>query len=152
MMFDENNFFRQATLKISSSLNIETAMQACMDYLQQFIPISGMFFSLYEPGLNIGRFLAYIWPGELPKPSTTIQVPEEFRQIMSDEWKNGKKIRIVNDSETAPDHFRKMLPMIWPSACSHIMMYLELENRRLGHFGIFKLGNKACFSGRWAPC
>jgi hypothetical protein len=33
MNIDENEFFRQATLRISSSLTIETAMQRCMDYL-----------------------------------------------------------------------------------------------------------------------
>ena len=48
MTVDENEFFRQATLRISSSLNIETAMKKCMDYLKQYIPISGMFFGVYS--------------------------------------------------------------------------------------------------------
>ncbi len=57
---DENEFFRQATLRISSSLNIETAMINCMDYMKRWMPISGMFFALYDPDLNIGKFLASI--------------------------------------------------------------------------------------------
>ena len=61
-MVDENEFFRQATRRISGSLNIETAMGRCMAYLKQHMPVSGMLFGLYEPELNVGRLLAAIWP------------------------------------------------------------------------------------------
>ena len=59
-MVDENEFFRQATLRIFSSLNIESAMKRCMEYLNRYIPVTGMSFGLYEPHLNIGRFIASI--------------------------------------------------------------------------------------------
>lgn len=140
-MFDENAFFRQATLRISSSLNIETAMQSCMNYLQDFIPISGMYFCLYEPEFNRGRLLAYIWPKNLPKPMTTVPVPKESWQGMTEEWKKGKQVRIINDIKTQPVHMRNAFSMLFPPACSHIIMDLELENERLGQFGIFQQKN-----------
>ena len=55
MKIDENDFFRQATLRISSSLDIEKAMRDCMNYLQQYIPISGMYFFMYDPDLNVAH-------------------------------------------------------------------------------------------------
>ena len=64
---DENEFFRRATLKIFSSLNIETAMKQCMDFLSDYIPVSGMFFILYDPDLNVARFLASILAPGFPQ-------------------------------------------------------------------------------------
>ena len=49
---DENEFFRQATARISSSLDIGMAMQRCFQYLDQFLPIDGMLLAFYEPGLG----------------------------------------------------------------------------------------------------
>ena len=47
--FDENQFFRQATLRMTSSLNVEVAMQRLLRYLKQHMPVSGMLFALYDP-------------------------------------------------------------------------------------------------------
>ena len=53
-MVDENEFFRQATLRISSSLKSETALQRCMTYLQQHMPVSGIFFRAIRPQAKCG--------------------------------------------------------------------------------------------------
>ena len=36
MNVDENVFFRQATLRICSSLDIETALKRCFEYIRAF--------------------------------------------------------------------------------------------------------------------
>ncbi len=39
-MVNENEFFRQATLRICGHLDIEKAMHACLSYLSSEIPVT----------------------------------------------------------------------------------------------------------------
>jgi hypothetical protein len=57
-MVDENDFFRNATLKICGSLEIEEAMSTCVRYLREFIPVDRMFLQVYESDLGAMRTVA----------------------------------------------------------------------------------------------
>ena len=140
MEVNENEFFRQATLRISSSLDIETAMGRCMDYLKRYIPVSGMMFALYEPNLNVGRLLASIWPAHLKKPGKTVSLPMEFRDWMTRQWAKEPEIRIINDIDEEEPPMRRIFTEVWPDATSHLTMDLELEKKRLGVVHLFAEG------------
>lgn len=140
MMIEKNKFFRQATLRISSSLNIQIAMSRLMDYLRQYIPISGMFFGLYDPKIHVGRLLAAIWPDDLEQPAHMVSFPTEFWDFMKAYWLEGKDIRVINDLAAEPMEMRKIFGAIWPEDYSHLTMELRLDQKRLGRFGIFALG------------
>jgi transcriptional regulator with GAF, ATPase, and Fis domain len=140
MSIDENEFFRQATLRISSSLTIETAMQRCMEYLNGYLPVSGMIFVLYDPEFNIGRMLAAIWPIHMKRPEETVPFPKEFRQRFKEDWAKDSGVRIINDIELEEPHIRQVLSMIFPSDISHLHMDLELEKKRLGGLVLFTEG------------
>jgi transcriptional regulator with GAF, ATPase, and Fis domain len=140
MNIDENEFFRQATLRISSSLTIETAMQRCMDYLNGYLPVSGMYFVLYDPELNIGKILAAIWPPHLKKPGEITALPKKYWQRFKEEWAQDSSIRVINDIELEAPHIRQTLSIFFPTDMSHIHMDLELEKRRLGSLGLFTQG------------
>ena len=58
MSIDENDFFRNATMRICSSLDIEVAMWRAMQYLKDFIPADEMYLHLYEPGLGAMHTIA----------------------------------------------------------------------------------------------
>jgi transcriptional regulator with GAF, ATPase, and Fis domain len=137
---DENDFFRQVTLRMSSSLKIETAMKRCMAYLKQHMAIDGMLFGLYDPELNVGRILAGIWPPEIRAPGKTIYVPVEFWTRMKAEWDRGPDTRVYNDIDAEPDEMRQIFRLIWPPEWSHITMDLELDDQRLGLFHLFARG------------
>jgi len=57
-MIDENEFFRNATLIICGNLEIETAMAACLRYLNRFLPVDRMFLQVNEPNLGAIRTIA----------------------------------------------------------------------------------------------
>lgn len=137
---DENRFFRQATLRIFSSLNIESAMKRCMDYLKAHMPVSGMFFSLYEPELNIGRILASIWPPQLQKPNGTIPVQKEFWGWMKERWAKDPEVAIINDLELSDPPLKQTLSKILPLDSSLLGIGLELEKKRLGNLSLFAEG------------
>jgi transcriptional regulator with GAF, ATPase, and Fis domain len=58
MGVDEREFFREATLRMCSSLAIEKAMSLCVCYIGQFIPLDTLFFNLYEYDLGAMRTIA----------------------------------------------------------------------------------------------
>jgi transcriptional regulator with GAF, ATPase, and Fis domain len=140
MSVDENEFFRQATLRISSSLDAEKAIKTCLDYLQQHIPTSGMFFAVYDPERNVGRLLASIWPEDLPNPGKIIAFPEKYWDHFKAEWGQGPEIKITNDIRDEPEHIQKVISLIWPSNYSMIIMDLKLEEEKLGSFMVFAKG------------
>jgi transcriptional regulator with GAF, ATPase, and Fis domain len=137
---DENEFFRQATLQISSSLDIKTAMKQLMSYLKGYMPVSGMFFGLYDPDLNLGRILASIWSPHIPKPSGTISFPQALWGWMRKEWAKKAGVRIINDVIEEDQPIRQTFAMIWPEETSHLIIDLELESRRLGALQLFVEG------------
>ena len=57
-MMDENNFFRQATLRICGHLEIEKGMSSCLRFLESFIPVETMYLQLYELNLGAMRVIA----------------------------------------------------------------------------------------------
>lgn len=56
-MIDENLFFREATLRICGSLDIEVAMHACYRYISQHLPVDRLFLEKHEADLSL-RILA----------------------------------------------------------------------------------------------
>ena len=52
VMVDDNEFFRNATLSICGSLEIEEAMSACVRVMREFLPVDRMFLQVYEPDLG----------------------------------------------------------------------------------------------------
>jgi len=63
-MVDENEFFREATLRICGSLEIEEAMCSCVRYIREFIPVERMFLQVLEPELGAMRTVATATAGE----------------------------------------------------------------------------------------
>ncbi len=137
MKIDENDFFRQATLWISSSLDIKKAMRNCMDYLQQYIPISGMYFFVYDPELNVVHWLAAIMPVNVPEPGTILSLPKKYWDEVKERFSEGAQVKIINDLRDEPEFIQKVTASVFPPDCSILEMHLKLEDTRLGLFGIF---------------
>jgi len=137
MKIDENEYFRQATLRISSSLDIEKAMRNCMNYLQQYIPISGMYFFMYDPDLNVAHWLASIMPVNMPDAGTTISLPHKYWDELKERFSEEAQVKIVNDLRDEPEFIQEVVASVFPPDCSLLEMHLKLEGTRLGLFGIY---------------
>lgn len=140
MKIEKDKFFRQATLRISSSLNIQIAMSRLMDYLKQYIPVTGMFFGLYDPKINVGRLLATIWPEDLEQPAQMVSFPTEFWAFMKEQWLKENGLVVINNIKDEPMELQKIFTAIFPENYSHLTMALRLDQKRLGRFGIFTPG------------
>lgn len=131
-MIDENTFFREAALLICSSLNVNTALKRLVDYLKRYIPVDGLGLGLYDPGMNMGRVLAWVGHGRLRPEEDTIPLSKESGDQIRELWEGEAQIRIFNDLLLEEPKMQKILLDVFPEKSSHVRMGLELEHERLG--------------------
>ena len=99
MNVDKNVFFREATLRICSSLDIETALKRCFEYIRRFIPVIRMNLHILDADLNVLRFVASVG-ADLPEGSEQVlPLPEKGRNERAALLKNGEVIRIMNQPD-----------------------------------------------------
>jgi transcriptional regulator with GAF, ATPase, and Fis domain len=141
MKIDENEFFRKATLKICSSLDIEKAMLSCLNFLEGYIPASEMYLNLFEPSLGIIRSLAFVTTSGSHNSFPPTPMPKEaIRQIESG-LKSWQDVRIVNNPELDPVG-RTLFPYSKLPSLSILLMILAIESTGLGALGIIAEGKK----------
>lgn len=60
MELDRNEFFRQSTLRICSSLDIDKALLSFMEYIRPIIPVSRIYISMFDPTTGVLSNLANV--------------------------------------------------------------------------------------------
>ena len=104
MPVDENVFFREATLRICSSLNIVEALKSCFDYVKLYIPMNRMYLHIYDADLNLMRLVASARDDRMQEPERILSLPEKGRNIRAAELKadllkNEVVIRVWNQPD-----------------------------------------------------
>jgi transcriptional regulator with GAF, ATPase, and Fis domain len=104
MNVDENVFFREATLRICSSLNIAEALKSCFDYVKRYIPMNRMYYHLYDADLNLMRLVASARDDMVEEPERILYLPEKGRneraaELKADLLNNEEVIRIRNQPD-----------------------------------------------------
>jgi transcriptional regulator with GAF, ATPase, and Fis domain len=139
MKINENDFFRHATLLICSSLDIETVLRRCMEYLGEFMPVSGMFLNRFEQELGMIRCLAMVSiDGDNRKLKPTALDKDAIRFIESIRQSPQQYI-IVNQPKHNP--VAKVLFREFDlSDLSFIAAVLFLDGQAIGALGIMARG------------
>jgi len=127
MSIDENDFFRKATMRICSSLDIGTAMWRCMQFLKDFIPADEMYVHLYESGLGAFRTIAGATVAEGRKMDRITPLPKEVRTKVAE----FSGMRVINQPELEPA-FQFMLQYYGRMDTSALVRLLKVEDKRLG--------------------
>ena len=104
MNVDENVFFREATLRICSSLNIAEALRTCFDYVKHYIPMNRMYYHLYDADLNLMRLVASARDDMVEEPERILYLPEKGRneraaELKADLLNNEDVIRVRNQPD-----------------------------------------------------
>ncbi len=142
MKINENEFFRQATLRICSSLNVETALSRCMEYLGSFLPLSGMCLGLFDEDLKSMRTIATAGEDEHKPPDMVLFSDDVWLKIREKEGTYGP-IMVVNDVLShggEPFEVEFMDRMFGSRDLSVIFMELKLEEQRVGMFMPYAVG------------
>jgi transcriptional regulator with GAF, ATPase, and Fis domain len=138
---DTNLFFREAVVRICGSLDIETALNRCLEHLQNFMPAFSMHLTLRLPELGMMRIVAVSRGAEvrkmgsrlIPVPPISWEAPENQRPGMA-------FVHIQNYPGQA-DELRELLDILEIDHDFSIMiMRLDQQGKYIGDAGIKAMG------------
>jgi len=135
MDIDENKFFRSATMRICSSLDLEIAMWRAMQYLKDFIPANEMYLHLYDKGLGAMRTIAGATVSEGRKMDRITPLPKEVRASIEE----FTGVSIINQPELQAG-FQFMLGYYGREDTSALVQLLEVEGQKLGALVVLAQG------------
>ncbi len=139
MPVDEKEFFKEATLKICGSLELERALHQCFLYVRKFIPASRMGFHIYHGDAGIVETIAFATPEYGETTSMKIQLSAKGRKQVEDQ--RSVRVRVVDrlgdDPVTGP-----VAEKMDASDLSAVVMDLVLERKMLGVFSVFNNGKQ----------
>jgi len=135
MSADENEFFRQATMRLCGTLDIHKAVDRCRRYLSASFPVTRMDLHLFEPGLRNMRITAQSTLYEDQRFVRIGPLPEQVRRKIQRELLKKQDVIIVNEPEGNPVS-RYMIQWTQKPDVSHMIMLLEVEGNRLGVLAI----------------
>jgi transcriptional regulator with GAF, ATPase, and Fis domain len=140
MNLDENLFFREATLRLCSSLDIESGLKRCYEYIKAFIPVKRMSLKIIDLEENTLQFVAQVGIGLPDKYAQIVHLPEKGRRERAAALKSGEVIRFLNqpDPIMLPKELLERLGQ--KNSYSFMNMALELEGRKIGYFGLMADG------------
>ncbi len=128
------------TVRICGSLDIQTALEKCMEYIKEVIPVETMNLGLYDPDQNMIRLLASVNPQD-PSQTKSFNLLEKQRKGLAQRWQNLKKVEIVNRLDEDPVFGPLQRHLNWSTDSSHMFMRLEMEGRRVGNLVLSAKGN-----------
>ena len=129
MAIDENEFFRQLTMQICSSLDMETALRRSLDYLIRVMPVERMFLHLYERKLGAIRTIVEVTAGGSRTLDKITPLTRAGRDSL--EKPGVPNVRIVNRAESDPV-YKKIAQSFQMPDTSSLLMRLVIEGERLG--------------------
>jgi transcriptional regulator with GAF, ATPase, and Fis domain len=133
-MVDENTFFRESTLRICSSLDIEKAMQRCLQFIVASIPASRMCFHIYDRELGIVETVAMATVAACE--AMTLRTPLSARGRWQVEEQRSSRTKLVermgDDAVAGP-----VVRHFGDEDLSGLLLDLALEGNFIGTVSIF---------------
>jgi transcriptional regulator with GAF, ATPase, and Fis domain len=138
MELSEFEFFRDATLQICSSLDIEKALLNCLQYIRTFIPVTHVALGLFDPvSHNLVKMLIIDHLGERKSLPPIPMSAESADTLISRATEGGIfTVDRMEDFSVAQD----LRPYIDLSNHSAMITNLGIEGRRLGSFTLLAEG------------
>jgi transcriptional regulator with GAF, ATPase, and Fis domain len=104
---DENEFFREVTLRICGNLEIEKGLRACVEYISQFMPADALYLQRYERDLAAMRLVARATVKSGEKMDVPVPLSDEAKAVMvqaGEDWRTGTlpPVYVVNNPEEEP--------------------------------------------------
>ncbi len=144
-MLDENEFFRNATLRICGNLNIEAGLKDCFDYISQHIPADRIYLERHEYELGAMRIVARADAGVGERINVLIPYNEPAKQAMLEAakaWRAGTfpSVWVTNKSQEEPVT-RCLLDALGEPVSSVISLPLVIEGQLVGALALLAKGD-----------
>ncbi|MCE5336858.1 MAG: sigma 54-interacting transcriptional regulator [Desulfobacteraceae bacterium] len=136
MLVDDNVFFREATLRLCSSLDIEAALKRFYEYIGRFMPVIQMSLNILDFNLNVVRFVAMVGDDLVEGYEQVMPLPDKGRTERIAFWEEGEIVRIVNQPDPNVASMEMMERLGLKRNVSLIVMILKLEGNQIGNLGM----------------
>ncbi len=134
MKIDENEFFRESTLRICGSIEIEKSLWSCLKYLKEFIPADNVYFHYIKPEQKQGTVFAMADKKKGELLNINFDYPDPMWRYIGT-GKNLPEEMILNKANQHPVG-KQMLRIIgFTSRCSILMIRLSLGKEEVGVLG-----------------
>ncbi len=138
MEVDENEFFRQATLRICSSLDIEKALFSCLQYIRMFMPASKASLGMFDRDTGTLRSLLFVdHAGNNQALPPTHMSREAIEQIETGARAGDVRIIDYAEHDRVVESLRPYIDL--RNHCS-LVMELSVEGKRVGAFAVMAPG------------
>lgn len=144
-MIDENEFFRNATLRICGHLEIERGLQACFRYVSQHIPADRIYLEKHERELGAMRIVAWADADDCGRMDQLIPYGEEALAAMAElgkAWAAGDQppILVINRPQEEPVT-RGILEALGEPSSSAMSLPLVVEELIAGALAVIAQGD-----------
>lgn len=141
---DERDFFREITLRICGTLEIQKGIQQCFGLLQQYMPIDSIYLERFEQDLFAMRVVAYACQNSCEQKDVLVPLPEESKILMEDYVKSVKtkaveSVQVFNRPDEVPQMI-KMQTILGEPPSSVLSLPLIIEDNYLGAVDIYAAG------------
>jgi hydrogenase-4 transcriptional activator len=125
-MIDKEIFFREITLRICSSLEINVAIERVFGYLKEHLPLDAMGLDILDPKLGTIRHVAR-YPANKTKSPEILALPEKLWT-----WAQGLREPVLMDSLPVGDLGMEMIPLVKMEGNSDLVLPLRIERKLVG--------------------
>ena len=144
-MIDENEFFREVTLRICGNLEIEAGLRACIEFLSRHMPADTVYLERHEPDLGAIRLVARANADRGRRMDRLVPFPEQAKAAMAEmeqEWQAGTlpPVLVINKPQEEPVT-RCLLEALGEPSSSAMSLPLIVENRVAGALTLLAEGD-----------
>ncbi len=129
-MINENNFFREASIRICGNLEIDKALRECLLYVRDYIPAKFMAFAIYLPEESAMETIATAH--QHASTALPVKFPVSDAQIKRLKIKFTKpRITITNNKQMLNIPPDTLKDLGWPTG-PNIVIEMVLAGKRMG--------------------
>ncbi|HOW54611.1 MAG TPA: sigma 54-interacting transcriptional regulator [Syntrophorhabdaceae bacterium] len=138
MNADENEFFREMTLRICGTLDLENALWQCFLYVRNIMPADELILIIYDPAIGTVDVVATANENGGVTRMDKTHLPPELRQEIEEAYRR-PRVRIAENVFDDPILGRIARNLGWDE-CSMMLGRLIIDGKYVGAFGVRAAG------------
>lgn len=127
MAINRDEFFREVTLKVCSSLDIGIAVKRVFDYLREHFPLDEIYLDILDSQLGSIRRIAHFAKGDGEPAEEIVPLPERVW-----EWARSLTGPVIMDARTASGPAKEITALVKLKGDSDLALPLRVENELVG--------------------
>ncbi len=132
MHIDDNDFFREATMRICGSLEIEKALGSCLQFLRKSLPLDRIILQRFDESQDAMRTIAIATAAECLAVDYLTTLSEEAKKCTQEEMTEAYGVYIFETPDSCAIS-REMLDFHDVPCTSLMVMPLQSEELVVGH-------------------